>query len=152
VALQTSWGHFTDPEQLEPGVDQVRFSASALYAKEIARGWRFAGTLAWGRKTVEHHNDDAYVAEASLRHDAWTLFGRGEMTDNRELIAGVENGPAYRVGKISLGAVRDFRIADHLSVGAGGLFALNFVPAPLATLYGGSNPIGAMAFVRFKLN
>ena len=32
LALQGSWGHFTDPEQLEPGVDQKRWSASALYA------------------------------------------------------------------------------------------------------------------------
>ena len=32
LALQGSWGHFVDPEQLEPGVDQKRLSASALYA------------------------------------------------------------------------------------------------------------------------
>ena len=152
LALQGSWGHFVDPEQLEPGVNQKRLSASALYARQVAPGWKFAGTLAWGRKTVEHHNDDAYAAEASLRHDAWTLFGRAEMTDNRELLAGVENGPAYRVGKVSVGAVRDFRIADHLSLGAGGLFAVNLVPDSLAPLYGGSNPTGAMGFVRLKLN
>ena len=51
VSLQGSWGHFTDPEQLEPGVDQKRWSASALYADEIAPGWKLAGTLAWGRKS-----------------------------------------------------------------------------------------------------
>lgn len=152
LALQGSWGHFTDPEQLEPGVDQKRLSASALYARDIARGWKFAGTLAWGRKTVDHHNDDALVAEASLKHEAWTLFGRGEMTENRELVAGVQNGPAYRVGKVSLGAVRDFRLTDHLLIGAGGLFAVNFVPSALAPLYGSNNPVGAMGFVRFKLN
>lgn len=152
LALQGSWGHFVDPEQLEPGVNQDRLSASALYAREVAPGWKFAGTLAWGRKTIQHHNDDAYVAEASLKHRAWTMFGRAEMTENRELIAGVENGPAYRVGKVSLGAVRDFRVAKHLSVGGGGLFALNFVPRPLAPLYGGSDPTGAMAFLRVKLN
>ena len=152
LALQVSWGRFKDPEQLEPGVDQKRLSASALYANEFAPGWKFAGTLAWGRKTQEHHNDDAYVAEASLKHAGWTVFGRGEMTENRELVAGADNGPAYRVGKMSLGAVRDFRIADHLAFGAGGLLAVNFVPKPLASLYGGSNPTGAMAFVRLKLD
>jgi hypothetical protein len=151
LALQGSWGHFVNPEQLEPGVDQKRLSASALYAREIAPGWKFAGTLAWGRKTVEHHNDDAYVVEASLKHDAWTVFGRGEMTENRELV-GVEHAPAYCVGKVLLGVVRDFPIADHLSIGAGGLFALNFVPNGLAGLYGGSNPTGLMAFARIKLN
>jgi hypothetical protein len=73
------------------------------------------------------------------------------MTENREL-TDVEHGPAYRVGKVSLGAVRDFRIADHWSIGAGGLFAVNFVPDSLAPLYGGNNPTGAMGFVRLKLD
>jgi len=151
LAFQGSWGHFTDPEQLEPGVDQKRLSASGMWADEIAPGWKAAATLAWGRKTALGHNDDAFAAEASLKHAEWTFFGRGERTRNRELIEG-QDEPAFRVGKISVGAIRDFRIADHLSVGAGGLFAVNFVPDTLAPLYGGHNPTGAMGFVRVKLD
>jgi hypothetical protein len=151
LALQGSWGHFVDPEQLEPGVNQKRLSASALYAKEIAPGWKLAGTLAWGRKTARGHSDDAFAAEASVKHSGWTVFGRGEMTQNREL-TDVEGGPAYRVGKVSLGAVRDFQVARHLALGAGGLFGVNFVPDALAPAYGGHNPTGAMAFVRLKLD
>jgi hypothetical protein len=156
LALQGSWGHFEDSEQLEPGVDQKRWSASALYAREVAPGWKLAGTLAWGRKTIEHHGeslkDDAFVAEASVKHASWTVFGRGEITENRELIDLAEHGPAYRVGKISLGAVRDFRVAEHFTLGAGGLLAVNFVPDGLAPLYGGHNPVGAMGFLRLKLD
>jgi hypothetical protein len=156
LSLQGSWGHFVDPEQLEPGVDQKRWSASALYAREIAPGWKLAGTLAWGRKTIDHHgesvSDDAWVTEASLKHGSWTLFGRGEVTENRELIEAAGHGDAFRVGKASLGAVRDFRIAGHVSLGAGGLLAVNFVPDGLAAFYGGHNPIGAMGFVRVKLD
>jgi hypothetical protein len=151
LSLQSSWGHFVDPEQLEPGIDQTRWSASALWADEIAPGWKAAATLAWGRKRSHGHNDDAYVAEASLKHAGWTLFGRGELTENRELTM-IEDGPAYRVGKISAGAVRDFRIADHLSIGPGGLLAVNFVPDGLAGVYGGHSPVGAIAFVRLKLD
>ena len=151
LALQGSWGRFIDPEQLEPGVDQTRWSASALWANEIAPGWKMATTLAWGRKTVDHHHDDAYVAEASVRHSGWTLFGRAELIDNRELIqAGV--GPAYRVGKVSAGAVRDFGLTEHLSFGAGGLVSVNFVPDGLSSAYGGNSPLGAMAFARLKLH
>jgi len=149
LALQGSWAHLVDPEQLEPGIDQKRLSASALYAREIAPGWKLAGTLAWGRKTVEHHNDDAFAAEASVKHQSWTVFGRGEITDNREL---VPSDVAYRVGKVALGAVRDFRIAEHFSLGAGGLVALNFVPIALQPLYGSANPVGMMGFVRMKLD
>ena len=156
LSLQGSWGHFEDPEQLEPGVDQKRWSASALYARDVAPDWKFAGTLAWGRKTIEHHGealkDDAFVAEASLKHRQWTIFGRGEVTENRELLDIDEHGPAFRVGKVSLGAVRDFKLAEHLSVGAGGLFAVNFVPDGLEPLYGGKHPIGAMGFLRLKID
>ena len=151
LSLQGSWAHFKNPEQLEPGVKQARWSASALWADDIAPGWHAAATLAWGRKSSQGHNDDAYVAEASLRHAAWTVFGRGETVDNRELIQG-QDAPAYRVGKVSSGVVRDFRIADHLSLGLGGLFSLNFVPNAIATLYGSPHPTGAMGFVRLKLN
>jgi hypothetical protein len=150
LALQGSWGHFTDPEQLEPGVDQERWSASAMWADEIAPAWSAAATLAWGRKSALGHGDDALAAEASLKHAQWTLFGRAEMTNNRELIQGRDE-PAYRVGKVSLGAVRDFCVTAHLSVGVGGLFSLDFVPPALSPLYGGSNPTGAMGFLRIKL-
>ena len=151
LALQASWGRFTDAEQLELGVDQTRWSASALWANEIAPGWKLASTLAWGRKSALGHGDDALAAEASLEHAQWTLFARAEMTRNREL-TDVDDGPAYRVGKASLGLVRDFRIAEHVSVGAGGLFSVNFVPDALAPLYGGRDPTGAMGFVRLKLD
>ncbi len=158
LSLQGSWGHFEDAEQLEPGVDQKRWSASALWAEEIAPGWKLAGTLAWGRKAIKHHDeelmkDDAYVAEASLKHGPWTMFARGELTENRELVEDPdEHGPAFKVGKISLGAVHDFRLAENLSFGVGGLFAVKFVPDGLAPLYGGRNPTGAMGVVRLKVD
>ena len=122
-----------------------------MWADEIGPGWKTAATLAWGRKSAHGHKDDGVAAEASLKHTEWTLFGRAEMTENREL-TDVEDGPAFRVGKVSAGAIRDFRIADHLSLGAGGLVALNFVPGALAADYGSRHPAGAMAFVRLKLD
>lgn len=156
LSLQGSWGHFKEPEQLEPDVNQKRLSASAMFARDIAPNWKLAGTLAWGRKSVKHHDewlrDDAYVAEASLKHRAWTLFGRGEITENRELLEDEEHSEAYRVGKVSFGIVRDFKVAEHFSLGLGGLYSVNFVPDEIADLYGGNNPKGAMGFLRFKLH
>jgi len=151
LALQGSWARLIDPEQLEPGVNQTRWSASALWAEDVAPDWHAAATLAWGRKSSRGHNDDGVALEGSLKHSNWTLFGRGEITDNRELTM-QENGPAYRVGKVSLGAVRDFQVSGHLALGLGGLFSVNFVPNGLAPLYGGHKPTGAMAFVRLRLD
>ena len=158
LSLQASWGKFKSPEQLEPGVDQERWSASALWGAEVAAGVKAAATLAWGRKsTKDHHgewlNDDAWVVEGSLKKGFWTAFARGEVTENRELIEADdgEHGPAFTVGKISVGAVRDFRLADGVVLGPGATIAVNFLPDGLRSYYGGRNAIGLMGFVRLKV-
>ena len=158
LSLQGSWAHLEDPEQLEPGVDQKRWSASGTYTMPMTNGW-WSTSLAWGRKTVEGESFDAFALESSMNWKDWTLFGRGEMTENNELIAPDHehedeeghHGPTHKVGKVSIGLVRDFRIAPNLKLGLGGLYAFNFVPDEIEQFYGG-DPNGAMAFVRLKLN
>ena len=81
----------------------------------------------------------------------WTLFGRAEHVENDELDRRGHHGPAYGVGKVSLGAIRDFRIAPHVRLGLGALYAFDFVPRALRASYGG-NPRGAMAFIRLKVD
>ncbi len=150
LSLQGSWAHLEEPEQLDPGVNQRRWSASGTYTRPINDGW-WSTSLAWGRKTVEGHDDDAVAVESSLNWKDWTLFGRGEITENRELVESEDgHGPAYRVGKVSLGLVRDFAIGGPLKLGVGGLYAVNFVPDALEPAYGGDQD-GAMAFVRLKI-
>ncbi len=152
LALQGSWAHLEDPEQLEPGVDQKRWSASGIYTKPMADGW-WSTSLAWGRKTLEGESFDAFALESSLNWKGWTLFGRGEVTENNELIEseGEHHGEAFRVGKVSIGLLREFTVAKHLKLGLGGLYAFNFVPSEIEPVYGG-DPNGAMAFVRLKLD
>jgi hypothetical protein len=150
LSLRGSWGYFKHPEQLEPEVNQKRLSASLLYANDIAPGWKMAGTLAWGRKSADGYRDDAFAAEASLKHRAWTIFSRAEMTDNRELIENDHH--AYRIGKVGMGVVYDLPVAEHLILGIGGLASLNFVPDAIAHDYGGNHPTGLMGFVRLKID
>ena len=157
IALQGSWGHFEDSEQLEPGVDQKRWSASAAYTEPMKSGW-WSASIAWGRKTVEGESYDAYVLESSLNWKDWTIFARGEMTENNELVGHHENeeddghhGEAFKVGKIGAGLLREFRIATNLKLGIGGQYSFNFVPGEIEPLYDG-DPHGAMAFVRLKLD
>jgi hypothetical protein len=147
LSLQASWAHLEEPEQLEPGVNQRRWSASASYTRPMPHGW-WASTIAWGRKTIAGHDYDAAAVESSLKFDAWTLFGRGEVTQNNELL---DNGRAYTVGKVSLGLVRDFPVAEHLRLGLGGLYAVDVIPHALRAGYG-DNPRGAMGFLRVKID
>jgi len=149
LSLQASWGRFVSPEQLAPGENQTRWSASAIYTRPLGGGW-WSTTLAWGRRTSDGRDLDAYVLESAVRQGAWTLFGRAERTENDEL-AGLHHGPTFAVGKASLGVVRDFRVAPHLAVGPGALVAQNFVPRALRTSYDG-NARGFMGFVRLKVD
>jgi hypothetical protein len=156
LSLQGSWAHLEEPEQLEPGVNQRRWSASGTYTKSMANGF-WSTTLAWGRKRLEGDSYDAFALESSWNWKDWTLFGRGEITENNELLVHDDeeeedhHGEAFRVGKLSLGLVRDFVLAENLKLGLGGLYAFNFVPEELEDAYGG-DPQGAMAFVRLKLD
>ena len=83
----------------------------------------------------------------------WTVFARGEITENRELLEfeDGEHGPAFTVGKVSLGAVRDFKVAEHLRSALAGWSRSTSCPTGLRDEYGGRNPLGAMGFVRLKV-
>ena len=151
LSLQGSWAFLKDPEQLEPGVNQRRLSASASYTRPFANGW-WASTLAWGRKTIDGDAQDAFALESSYKWDDWTLFGRAEMTENNELVDSEDgHGKAFKVAKASLGLLREFAVAEHLKLGVGGLYSLNFVPSGLKEEYGSRRPHGAMGFVRLKI-
>jgi hypothetical protein len=154
LALQGSWAHLEDAEQLEPGVDQKRWSASGTYTLPMKDGY-WSTSVAWGRKTIEGDSFDAYALESSLNWKDWILFGRGELTENNELVVdhndeGDHHGEAFRVGKVSIGLLREFAMAPKLKLGLGGLYAFNFVPSEIEPVYDG-DPNGAMVFVRLKL-
>jgi hypothetical protein len=153
-SLQASWADVKSPEQLEPEVDQKRWSASAIYTVAFAKAGWWSTTAAWGQRSSPHGDLPAWVLESAIKPaDPWTVFARAERVDNDEL---VEGGPlagrVFTVGKVSVGAIHDWRVAEHVKVGLGGLYAWNFVPDALAPLYGQTDPKGAMAFVRFKID
>jgi hypothetical protein len=64
-------------------------------------------------------------------------------------------GPAFAqgtfpVGKVSLGGIYDFPVADHLELGIGGLVSLYGIPGELKPFYG-SDPTSYIVFVRLKV-
>ena len=129
LSLQASWAHLVGPEQLEPGENSTRWSASAIYTRRFGTDKWWSTTLAWGRRSGEHAQFDAVALESAVGLGDWTLFGRAEYAENNELAgAGGHHGPTFNVGKVSLGAIRDFRVAPNVRLGIGGLYSINFVP------------------------
>jgi hypothetical protein len=151
LSLQASWAHLVSPEQLEPGENSRRWSASALYTRRFGRDGWWSATFAWGRRSSAHDRLDAVALEAALGLGAWTLFGRAERIETNELLrVGGHHGPVFRVGKASAGAVHDFRLGPNARLGVGGLYSVNFVPGALDVSYAG-DPSGLMAFIRLKI-
>ena len=151
-SLQASWADEKSPEQLDPEVNQRKLSASGIYTVPIGdRGW-WSTTAAWGRRSSQGIDLDAWVLESAVKPNAaWTIFGRAERVDNDELISVAgHHGPVFTVGKVSVGAVRDWPLSNHLSVGLGALYAFDFVPSALDAAYG-RDPRGGMVFTRIKL-
>src|SRR5699024_9600302 len=84
LSLQASWARLIEPEQLEPGENQTRWSASAIYTRPLgAIGW-WSTTLAWGRKDMGHDSLDALAVESAVGIRDWTLFGRAEYAERNE--------------------------------------------------------------------
>jgi hypothetical protein len=150
-ALQASWAQVRSPEQLHPDEDVRRWSASAIYTVPFGDDGYWSSTAAWGRRSSAHGDLDGYALESALKLNArWTLFGRAEQVATDELSDAPE-APVFTVGKISLGAVRDIPVAEHLSFGVGALYAVDVIPGGLEGAYGGRHPQGVMGFVRVKL-
>jgi hypothetical protein len=145
-ALQLSWGYLKSPEQLEPDVNENRFTASATYFTPLEADGSFAATLAFGRKELSNGvGENGFLAEAEYKPAApWTLFARAESVESTEIFPTAD---LKTVGELTLGGIHDWTLAEHLKFGAGGLYAFDFVPAAPKPGYGG-DPHGAMVFLR----
>jgi hypothetical protein len=142
-SLQASWGHLNSPEELEPQVDETRYTASGTYVTDIGEEGSLAATFAWGFKSLSSGERlNGLLAEADYKPaDLWTLFSRAEWEENAELVP----GRIVRAGEVSLGAIRDFRLDTHWKFGLGGLYAFDMAPGHAGY---GNAPHGAMGFVR----
>lgn len=141
-ALQASWADLESPEQLEPEVDETRWSVSATYTVPLGEGSFWSTTLAYGEKDpTDEEALSALALETAYRPNPdWTFFARAEQVESHDLAPEVET-----VAKASIGAIRDFAIRDNVTLGVGALYSHNFVPDDLEPAYGG-DPDGAMAF------
>lgn len=145
-SLQVSWGYLKSPEQLEPAVNENRYTASATYFTPLGEEGSLAATLAYGRKQLSSGDgENGFLAETEYKPTAdWTVFARAESVESTEIFpaAGLKT-----VGELTLGGIHDWRVAEHMKFGVGGLFTFDFVPDAPRPRYG-NDPHGAMAFLR----
>ncbi len=152
-ALQVSHGALHQPEQLEPGVDIDRTTASIMQHRATPSG-QWQTTLAWGlNRKHPGRSTHAFLLESALvLHGKWTLFGRAEKVEKDELFLDGDplHGRTFDVGKLSAGAIYDFPASPSGRFGIGAQVSRHFLPAALEPAYG-NHPDSWLVFARWKL-
>jgi len=150
-----SHGYIHSPEQLEPLVNQRRDTASAMYGVGFGSAARWDTTLAWGQDDNRPgHKLDAWLMESEIVvADEHSFFARAEWAQKDELsgAGSLLAGQVFDVGKLSVGYIHDWRLAQHLRLGLGGLISLYQLPDAIQTSYG-NDPHSYMLFARLKID
>jgi hypothetical protein len=156
-ALQVSAGHLREAELVVDPVparrDVTRVTASGVYHNRFA-GRFFATTLAWGLNIEEDEpRTHALLLEASLSlpRPGDTLFTRVEAVEKttHELdLPGPDR--VFRVGKVSVGVLRELSPRWRLVPGLGGEALVSIIPRPLDAFYGNRVAAGFALFLRVR--
>jgi hypothetical protein len=151
-SAQVSYGHIKSPEQLEPGIDVDRTTASVTYNRPLTQGgWQSTLAIARNDQHPGGHTD-AYLLESSLPFpNRFTVFARAERVGKNELFEEGEPlaGRTFTVGKLALGAVHDVTDTPVGTFSVGATFDLYSVPNELQSVYGRS-PTSWLVFLRWK--
>lgn len=150
-SVQVSHGFIKGPEQLEPGVNQHRTTASASYDRPLANG-NWQTTLAWGRNVLAPGPTlDAFLLESTVTWKQHTLFARAENAQKNELFLAPNPlaGRIFRVYTASLGYIYDIPVARHLAFGIGAMAGVYALPDAIKGAYG-DRPVSTMVFLRVK--
>jgi hypothetical protein len=152
-SLQASHGRVKEPEQLEPGVDIDRTTASVTFNRARGGGGNWQSTLAWGRNAKDPGDATlAVLLESAFRAGRHTVFGRGEVAQKDELFEDGDHAHrAFDVGKISLGYWYELARVGRVGLGVGGLGSVHFVPESIADDYGSRKPRSFMVFARGQI-
>lgn len=149
-AVQVSHGRLKEPEELEPGVDEQRTTASVHYATGA-----LTTTLAFSAKNKNPGRVlTAWLGEVNYDLDAHhSVFGRFESVANDELFrdpASPLHDRQFRVGKIEGGYAYRLPLVGPLGLAIGGTVGTYAIPKALEGAYG-TMPVSFTLFAKLAL-
>ncbi len=147
LSFNASYGYLNSPEASEPGVDQHRLTAAAIWSLPLKGGDNLSLTAGFGRNARSGGTSDARILEGTLYRGRDSIFARYESVDKDELV-GVPEG-SYAVGKLLLGGIRNLTSRGGFDVGLGGYAGLYAFPSALDPYYGRS-PVTLGLFLRIR--
>jgi len=152
-SMQVSHGWLHSPEQLHPGQNTRRLTASLIYNKVLSMG-NWQTIFAWGRNDNRPGRAlNGFLLESAANiYKKHTIFSRLERVNKDELFEDQDPlaGRAYYVNKTSIGYIYDVLANDHIKLGLGSSVSVSILPDKIKSAYG-DDPVSYMIFVRLKL-
>jgi len=152
-AFQASYAWLNSPEQLEPGTNIGRYTATAMYNREFgSSNWQ---TMAgWGRNDKKPGPGlNAFILESAVQIRAvQTVFARFENVEKDELFTPQSSlfGKTFTVGEVSIGYLYNLAALGRTQWGIGGTVSVSLLPGELKPVYG-DLPVSYLLFARLAL-
>ena len=152
-SFQFSQGFLRSPEVLEPGVDQVRTTASIMNSASM-RTMNLSHTLVWGMndKSDRDRNENSFLYETNIQFTGQALYARYEFVKKSadELGLQATHGDAlFSVNAVTLGYNHSLSRAAPLDILLGLQATLNFPENAIKSVYG-SVPVGAQIYLQLR--
>lgn len=152
-ALQFSQGFLKSPEALEPGVDQIRTTASVMTSASM-RTMNWSHTLVWGMndKSDRERNENSVLYETNLQFVRQALYARYEYVKKSSDELGVQTSHGddlFSINALTLGYNHSIAPLAPLDVLLGIQATINFPASGLKSVYGAA-PVGGQIYLQLR--
>jgi hypothetical protein len=152
-AFQVSHGFLKSPEQLHPGEDINKTSASAIYSLPLRNDGWINATAVWGQNKVkDHRGENSFLLEGSWVKRKLAIHGRYEWVEKstEELVLDENiygHDAIFPVNLLTVGFNYDLFNVSKMKIAAGSQFTWYSADNKLNSLYG-KNPMAVEVYVR----
>jgi hypothetical protein len=159
LTLHVARSFLNEPEALEPGVNQWRTTASAMYSAPLRSNGDIAASIVWGANDLrppdgsDHHAgvQHALLGEGTVRLGRNAAYGRAELAQKstEELAIDDEelHDEVFDITSLTLGLAREVFSAGGVSATLGAQGTWYGVPSLLQPIYGDS-PVSLQLYLR----
>jgi hypothetical protein len=153
--FQASSGHLVSPEELEPGQNVVRSTASASWTRKNGSSFS-AVTAGFGRNDTDQGGRNSFFIEGARHLDVNTLYTRFEAVQVETALLQTDmvvQGPAANLKNtvlaLTIGGVHDVLSVRGFEGGIGADVTFYGVPATLQPMYS-MHPVSVHVFFRLR--
>jgi hypothetical protein len=152
-AMQVSHGFLESPEELHPGEDVRKTTASFIYSKKLSNESLLNVTGIWGLNKVKGHDgENAFLLEGSWRKNRLALHARYEHVQKsaEELLLEepeFDHDAIFPVNALTAGFNYDLLNLNRIKVAGGAQLSMYMADNRLNNLYG-RNPMAFEVYLR----